>query len=144
MFPCHTDHPAASRPAASRPAASRQAAPRQAAPRSPAPPSPSPGCRSTVTARLLGLGKEIAALRSISRDLRDKYELPRLFAIEDEYRLAMFEAEHAWVGALLDDLASGELYWDSETIRAWAQGLQDRMGSFPGIPRRPSEQDLPP
>ena len=100
--------------------------------------------RAQLTARLLGLGREIAALRSISRDLRDKYQLPRLFAIEDEYRLAMFEAEHAWVGALLDDLASGELYWDSETIRTWAEGLQDRMGSFPGIPRRPFEPDLPP
>ena len=100
--------------------------------------------RSQLTARLLGLGKEIAAIKSIVADLDDKYQLPRLFAIEDEYRLAMFEAEHRWVSGILDDLASGELYWDSQTIREWAEGLSDRMGAFPGIPRMSAEQDLPP
>ena len=100
--------------------------------------------RSQLTARLLGLRKEIAAMKSISADLHDQYQLPRLFAIEDEYRLAMFEAEHRWVSAVLDDLASGELYWDRETIRQWADGLTDRMGSFPGIPRPATADDLPP
>ena len=69
--------------------------------------------RAQLTARLLGLGKEIAAIKSIVADLGDKYQLPRLFAIEDEYRLAMLEAEHRWVSGILDDLASGELYWDT-------------------------------
>jgi len=100
--------------------------------------------RSQLTARLLGLGKEIAALKSIAADLHDRYQLPRLFAIEDEYRLAMFEAEHAWISAVLDDLASGELYWDRDTIRQWADGLAERMGSFPGIPRPATGEDLPP
>lgn len=100
--------------------------------------------RSQLTARLLGLGKEIAALKSISADLREQYQLPRLFAIEDEYRLAMFEAEHAWISAVLDDLASGALYWDDATIRDWADGMAERMGSFPGIPRPPTSEDLPP
>ena len=49
--------------------------------------------------------------------------------------MAILEAEHRWVSGVLDDLASGELYWDRETIRAWADGLQDTMGAFPGIPR---------
>ena len=53
------------------------------------------------------------------------------------------EAEHAWVSALLDDLASGELYWDRNLIREWADGLQDRMGSFPGIPRMTSTDEDP-
>ena len=88
--------------------------------------------------------KEIAALKSIVADLDDKYQLPRLFAIEDEYRLAMFEAEHRWVSQILDELASGELYWDSQTIRDWAAGLHERMGGFPGIPRTSTEQDQPP
>jgi DNA-binding PadR family transcriptional regulator len=100
--------------------------------------------RSQLTARLLGLGREIAAIKSIVADLDDKYQLPRLFAIEDEYRLAMFEAEHRWVSGILDDLASGELYWDSRTIREWAEGLSDRMAAFPGIPRMSADQDLPP
>lgn len=100
--------------------------------------------RAQLTARLLHLGSEIAALKSIAQDLNDRYQLPRLFAIEDEYRLAMFEAEHAWVSAILDDLSSGELYWDRDTIRAWAEGVQSHMGSFPGIPRMAVDEDLPP
>ena len=56
----------------------------------------------------------------------------------------MLEAEHRWVSGILDDLASGELYWDSKTIREWAKGLADRMGAFPGIPRTSADQDLPP
>ena len=54
------------------------------------------------------------------------------------------KAHPAFVCAVLDDLASGELYWDRETIRQWADGLTDRMGSFPGIPRPATADDLPP
>ena len=68
---------------------------------------------------------------SMAEDLREKYQLPRLFAIEDEYRLAMLEAEHAWVSGILDDLASGELYWDTATIRDWAEGLRRPDGLVP-------------
>ena len=101
--------------------------------------------RDSLLARLLVLGKEIAAMRALARDLREKYELPRLFAIEDEYKLAMLEAEHAWVSGILDDLAGGELYWDTSTIRDWAEGLRHRMGSFPGIARTADTgSDLPP
>lgn len=105
---------------------------------------PADDARSQLTARLLELGKQIAALRSVAVDLREKYQLPRLFTIEDEYRLAMLEAEHGWVNAVLDDLASGELYWDSKIIREWADGLQHRMGSFPGIPRAAVDETAPP
>jgi DNA-binding PadR family transcriptional regulator len=101
--------------------------------------------RDSLLARLLGLRKEIAAMRALAADLTEKYELPRLFAIEDEYKLAMLEAEHAWVSGILDDLARGELHWDNATIRDWAQGLRDRMGSFPGIARTAgTDADLPP
>src|SRR6478609_7348668 len=101
--------------------------------------------RDALLARLLGLSKEIAAMRALATDLQEKYELPRLFAIEDEYKLAMLEAEHAWVSGVLDDLAGGELYWDTATIRDWAEGLRSRMGSFPGIPRiAGTDADLPP
>jgi DNA-binding PadR family transcriptional regulator len=101
--------------------------------------------RAQLTARLLELGKQIAALRSVAADLKERYQLPRLFSVEDEYRLAMLAAEHTWVGSILDDLASGELFWDRDTIVEWAQGLQTRMGSFPGIPRiTATDEDLPP
>lgn len=100
--------------------------------------------RSQLTARLFGLGREIAAIKSIIGDLNEKYQLPRLFAIENEYRLEMLAAEHRWVSGILDDLATGELYWDTQTIRDWAEGLSDRMGAFPGIPRTSAEPDQPP
>ncbi|MEP6559908.1 MAG: PadR family transcriptional regulator [Nakamurella sp.] len=104
-----------------------------------------PEARDELLARRITLGKEIAAMRSLAIELNESYQLPRLFAIEDEYRLAMLEAEHSWVGRVIDELTSGELYWDRDTIKAWADGVQQRMGSFAGIPRRPAtDADLPP
>ncbi len=101
--------------------------------------------RDQLQARRITLGKEIAAMRALAGEMSDNFQLPRLFVIEDEYKLAMLEAEHSWVGRVLDELASGELYWDRDTITAWADELQQRMGSFAGIPRRAAtDQDLPP
>ncbi len=91
--------------------------------------------RSQLTARLLLLGREIAALRSVTEGLHEKYHLPRLFTVEDEYRLAMLEAEHRWVEQLVGDLNRGDMYWDDGTIREWAEGLSGVMEAFPGIPR---------
>ncbi len=99
--------------------------------------------RSQLTARLLLLGREIAALRSGSEDLRERYGMPRLFTIEDEYRLAMLEAEHRWVGRVVQNLASGELYWDAGTITAWAEGLSGTVEAFPGIPLATDPPDGP-
>ncbi|WP_416902582.1 PadR family transcriptional regulator [Micromonospora echinospora] len=38
-------------------------------------------------------------------------ELPRLFLVEDEYRLAALRAELAWVNGLVADLAENRLTW---------------------------------
>jgi DNA-binding PadR family transcriptional regulator len=101
--------------------------------------------RDQLLARRIALGQQVAAMRALAVEVRENYQLPRLFAIEDEYRLAMLEAEHAWVSGVLDDMTSGELYWDRDTIVAWARSLQHRLGSFPGIPRAAfTEADLPP
>jgi len=106
---------------------------------------PAEDVRDNLLARLLVLRKEIAAMQALTADLSEKYQLPRLFAIEDEYRLAMLAAEHAWVAGILDDLAGGELYWDEATIAQWAQGMSGAMSTFPGIPRlSTTEEDLPP
>lgn len=45
-------------------------------------------------------------------------EIPRLFLVEDEYELAMLEAEAAWVRSLLDELTSGS-HPDLAGWRAW-------------------------
>ena len=40
---------------------------------------------------------------------------------------------------MLDEMDSRALTWDTEQIRARAQGMQDELGSFPGIPRAVTE-----
>jgi DNA-binding PadR family transcriptional regulator len=44
--------------------------------------------------------------------------LPRLFLIEDEYRATMLRAELQWLRGVVDDLATGRLFWDEDFIRA--------------------------
>lgn len=58
-----------------------------------------------LAVRLTRLGKAIAARRAELTVFRR--DVPRLFLSEDEYALAMFEAEAAWVRALWSELASG-------------------------------------
>ena len=43
--------------------------------------------------------------------------LPRLFLIEDEYRVAMLDAELAWLRTVADDLRTGRLAWDEALIQ---------------------------
>ncbi|MQA07410.1 MAG: PadR family transcriptional regulator [Pseudonocardiaceae bacterium] len=55
--------------------------------------------------RLDAVERANAALReSLARHARD---VPRLFLIEDEYELAVRDAEESWIRALLDELTSG-------------------------------------
>ncbi|TQN33269.1 PadR family transcriptional regulator [Haloactinospora alba] len=42
--------------------------------------------------------------------------LPRIHLIEDEYAVAMGEAEIAWIDRTLGEIASGELDWDPERL----------------------------
>ena len=44
---------------------------------------------------------------SLTALLEDASEVPRLFLIEDEYRIAMTRAEADWVRSLLDELTAG-------------------------------------
>ena len=55
--------------------------------------------------RLGALGESIAAGRAVLAE--HLAEIPRIFLIENEFTVAMLEAEAAWTGALLDELASG-------------------------------------
>ncbi len=99
--------------------------------------------RSELMARLVQLGKSIAAVRSVTDGLTAQYQFPRLFLIETEYQLAMLEAEHAWVSGVVEDIASGRLTWDAEQIRAWADGVARGGALVPGIPRPMSENGPP-
>ena len=46
--------------------------------------------------------------------------VPRLFLIEDEYRLSTSRAELTWVTSLIDDLRAGRLTWTEEWLRELA------------------------
>jgi DNA-binding PadR family transcriptional regulator len=58
------------------------------------------------------IGTQRAALAEHTKNV------PRLFLIEDEYGLAMLEAEAAWVRSMLDELSSGT-YPDLAGWQAW-------------------------
>ncbi|HEY5878438.1 MAG TPA: PadR family transcriptional regulator [Nakamurella sp.] len=102
-----------------------------------------PDARAELTARLVALGKEIAAIRSVTEDLNERFRLPRLFVIETEYQLTMLQAEYQWVSSVVDDIAEGRLTWDAKQIREWADDIQRRTGIMPGMPR-PMPGDRPP
>ena len=42
--------------------------------------------------------------------------LPHLFLLDDEYRVAMLDAEIAWLDGVIAELKSGELTWSQEWI----------------------------
>ncbi len=99
--------------------------------------------RAELTARLVALGKGIAAIRSVTVDMNERFRLPRLFLIDTEYQLALLEAEYAWVSAVVDDIAEGRLSWDDDQIRRWVDDIQRRTGLVPGMPR-PMPGNRPP
>jgi DNA-binding PadR family transcriptional regulator len=47
------------------------------------------------------------ALDTLRGELQQAAHVPRLFLIEDEYRVAMTQAETEWTAALLDELTAG-------------------------------------
>ncbi len=44
-------------------------------------------------------------------------ELPRLFLLEEEYRVALLSAEVAFLGGVIEDLKAGRLTWSEEWLR---------------------------
>lgn len=54
--------------------------------------------------RLQRLTESVATLRA---ELEQVADVPRLFLIEDEYRIAMTKAEADWTKSLLDELSAG-------------------------------------
>jgi DNA-binding PadR family transcriptional regulator len=77
---------------------------------------------------LARLSERAAALSKEVEQARDELaafpELPRLFRLDDEYTLAVREAELAWVEGVVSELRSGELTWSKEWISAVAEELE--------------------
>jgi len=54
------------------------------------------------------------------------HDLPRVFVVEEEYKRAMAAAELAWLTAILEDLRSGALTWDTAELTHAATGTPAR------------------
>ncbi|WP_433461807.1 PadR family transcriptional regulator [Spirillospora sp. CA-128828] len=75
-----------------------------------------------VTARLAKRVAELTTSLAADREaLRAVPELPRLFLLDEEYSIAVREAELKWIEGVLTALRSGELVWSEEWIRAVAE-----------------------
>lgn len=70
---------------------------------------------AALRSRVTHLEAAIAAQRATLAGFTD---VPRLFLVEDEYELAVREAELAWVRGLLDELTN-ETFPDLEAWRKW-------------------------
>jgi DNA-binding PadR family transcriptional regulator len=66
--------------------------------------------------RRVAVGTEMAALEAASRAAAAG-KVPRLFLVEDEYRVALLRAELTWLTSVVADLRSGRLKW----TEAWAR-----------------------
>jgi len=75
-----------------------------------------------LSAREAALSAEVDQTRA---ELAAFPELPRLFRLDDEYLLAVREAELRWVRGVVADLRAGELTWSAEWIREVAERLAD-------------------
>jgi DNA-binding PadR family transcriptional regulator len=73
------------------------------------------------------LEAEVAELDSVLRTMVPK--IGRVVLVEVEYTVAMRRAELAWVRSIADDLRSGQLAWDAESMRRLA--AQCHPGAMP-------------
>lgn len=74
-----------------------------------------------LSVRAAALAAEIAAQEAEVASVPD---LPRLFALDDEYLIAVRRAELRWLDGVLAALRSGELTWSEEWIREVAETLE--------------------
>lgn len=70
---------------------------------------------------------EVARERTMMKTFADS--LPRLFLIEEEFAIAMWEAELRWVQALLQDLRTGRFTWTMDELIRWSQQSRSRPTS---------------
>ncbi|MEU5787621.1 helix-turn-helix transcriptional regulator [Micromonospora purpureochromogenes] len=74
-------------------------------------------------ARQLERRAETLAARLREREaVLARVDLPRLFLVEDEYRLALLRTELEWVRGLAADLRAGTLTWSGEWLAGWTGG----------------------
>jgi DNA-binding PadR family transcriptional regulator len=74
---------------------------------------------SHLEQRRVALATELAALGASSRAAAGA-NVPRLFLVEDEYRVAVMRAELKWLAGVISDLRSGTLTWSEAWARQFA------------------------
>ena len=74
---------------------------------------------AALQGRLVLLDGAIGQCDATLRSVGDR--LPRVFLIEDEYRLAMLRAERSWVAAVCDDFEAGRLGWSWEDFAPYSE-----------------------
>jgi DNA-binding PadR family transcriptional regulator len=79
--------------------------------------------RAQLTSRSAAIRESVRETKAAGDQARG-FGLPRLFLVEDEYRIAMMEAELTWVDALVEALASGELTWSEAWIKQIALAME--------------------
>ncbi len=77
---------------------------------------------SQLSTRAATLSAEVDQARAA---LAEFPELPRLFRLDDEFRLTVQEAELAWITDVVEALRTGELTWSEEWIREIAEKLEN-------------------
>jgi DNA-binding PadR family transcriptional regulator len=75
--------------------------------------------------RVVELRAELAAREEAATALAQEMHLPRVVLLEDEHERALRESELRWVLALLDDMRTGRLAWDEESLRAQFDLMHD-------------------
>lgn len=69
-----------------------------------------------LDARAIRLQHQIASIHAADTEATEA-GLPRLFLLEDEYRLALLHTELDWTRALASDLHAGRLTWTEQWLR---------------------------
>jgi DNA-binding PadR family transcriptional regulator len=67
---------------------------------------------NALQGRIVELTSQVAALDGGLRVLLERWRMPRLWLLEQEFTRALRQAELDWIQALLDDLKNGSLTWD--------------------------------
>jgi DNA-binding PadR family transcriptional regulator len=75
--------------------------------------------------RTVELRAELAARDEASKALDQEMHLPRVVLLEDEHERVLRDAELRWVLSLLDDMRSGRLAWDLESLSAHFDLMHD-------------------
>jgi DNA-binding PadR family transcriptional regulator len=78
--------------------------------------------QSQLSTRAAALSAEVDQARA---ELAEFPELPRLFRLDDEYRLAVQTAELSWLTEVVEALRTGELTWSEEWIHEIAEKLEN-------------------